>query len=170
MLCRFLAAFNKRFAVPATEASSAYRPLAAGFRAEEVFCFTYARAVGADNTAQFAGQRLQLLAGPTRLSYARTPVKMRERLDGSVAVYHHCQCLATRPAPAEAPFEPDHVPTAPKADAPDPSRREGSGGPGVTRSPGPRTDSLVCDMNLARAGRILPLETETACQASPTAF
>jgi hypothetical protein len=83
----FLPRFTARFRVPASEAGSAYRPLAANVRSETVFCFKYRRTVAPDNTVQLGEQRLQLLPGPTRRSWVRAQVEVQERLDGSVAVY-----------------------------------------------------------------------------------
>ena len=99
----FLPIFNARFAVPAVHPGSAYRPWPAGLAPEQVFCFKYLRVVGADNTVQLGAHRLQVLPSRERTSYARVQVEVHERLDGSVAVYHHGQCLATHPAPPTAP-------------------------------------------------------------------
>lgn len=99
----FLSEYNRRFAVAAAEAGSAYRPLPAGIRPEEVYCFKYERTVGMDNTVRLDEHRLQLLPGASRRSYARARVEVHERLDGSLAVYHQGEQIATQPAPAEAP-------------------------------------------------------------------
>jgi hypothetical protein len=103
VLWSFLPRFNQQFAVPAHEPGSAYRPLAASWRPEEMFCFKYRRTVAADNTVQFAGERIQVLPGPDRRSYARARVEVHERMDGSLAVYYGDRQLAIHPAPAEAP-------------------------------------------------------------------
>jgi hypothetical protein len=103
VLQAWLPSFNARFRVPAAEPGSAYRPLPADFVPERVFCFQYTRVVSADNTVRFGEQRLQLLPDPQRASYARTEVVVHERLDGSLTIYWQDRCLATRPAPAEAP-------------------------------------------------------------------
>jgi transposase len=102
-LTAFVPRFNARFRVPASEASSAYRPLAAGVRPETVFCFKYRRTVAPDNTVQLGEQRLQLLSGPTRRSWVRAQVEVHERLDGRLAVYHQGALIATTAAPLEAP-------------------------------------------------------------------
>ena len=102
-LGEFLPRFNARFAVPPAVEGVAYRPLPEGLTLERVCCFKYLRTVAADNTVRLGEHCLQLLPGPDRLSYARLAVEVHERLDGSLAVYHQDQCLATRPAPAEAP-------------------------------------------------------------------
>jgi len=107
VLCTSLPRFNARFAVPAAETTSAYRSpgevLPTGVTLDQICCFKYTRVVGLDNTVRFQEHRLQLGPGPHRRSYAKARVEVHERLDGSVAVYHEGQLLATTPAPAEAP-------------------------------------------------------------------
>ena len=103
MLRDFLPRYNQRFAIPAVEAGIAYRQPEEGFIPDEVFCFKYYRVVGADNVVRFGRNRLQILPTNGRLSYARARVEVHERLDGSLAVYYQGCCLATKPAPPEAP-------------------------------------------------------------------
>lgn len=100
----FLPRHNQRFAVPAVEPGSAFRQPGEGFHPEEVFCFKYQRIVGTDNVVRFGEHRLQLLPTNGRASYARARVELQERLDGSLAIYYQGQCLATKPAPLEAPL------------------------------------------------------------------
>jgi transposase len=122
----FLPRFNARFQVPASEAGSAYRPLAAGMRPETVFCFKYRRTVAPDNTVQFGEQRLQLLPGPTRRSWVRASVEVQERLDGSLAIYHQGTLIATTAAPLEAPTlraRAGRLTNSPAAPAPGPAAR-----------------------------------------------
>lgn len=71
VLWEFLPRYNARFAVPAAQEGVAYRPLEPGVRIEQLFCFEYERTVAADNTVQLGEHRLQLSAGPHRISYAR---------------------------------------------------------------------------------------------------
>jgi hypothetical protein len=103
VLWDFLPRYSQRFAVPAAQAGSAYRQPEEGFIPDKVFCFKYYRTVGSDNVVRFGGHRLQILPTNGRLSYARARVEVRERMDGSLAVYYQEQCLATKPAPLEAP-------------------------------------------------------------------
>ena len=103
ILVQFLPRFNARFSVPAASHELAYRPLDDEWPPEQLFCFKYRRVVAADNTVQFGEERIQVLPGSTRISYARVHVEVHERLDGSVSVYYQGERLATRPAPAEAP-------------------------------------------------------------------
>lgn len=99
----FLSRYNKRFAVPASVPGSAFRTLAVDTVPEQTFCFKYVRTVAADNTVQLDEHRLQILAGRSRVSYAKCRVEVHERLDGSVAVLYKGDCLATKDAPLEAP-------------------------------------------------------------------
>jgi len=103
VLAAFLPRFNARFAVPAAVPGTAYRPLAPGRRLEDLFCFKYQATVGADNVVRFGAHRLQLLSSPQRASYARATVEVHERLDGRVVVVSQGVCLASTPAPPEAP-------------------------------------------------------------------
>jgi len=96
--------FNERFMVPAAEEGTCYRAMEAGIDLDTRFCFKYQRTVGMDNTVRLGEHRLQLLPGPRRRSWARAVVEVQERLDGSLAVYYHEECLATTPAPVEAPL------------------------------------------------------------------
>jgi transposase len=100
----FLADFNSRFTVAAAEAGGCYRAMDAERDPDTLFCFKYRRTVGMDNTVRLGEHRLQLLPGPRRRSSARAPVEVQERLDGSLAVYYRDVCLATTPAPPEAPL------------------------------------------------------------------
>jgi len=90
--------------VPAAAEGACYRALDTEIDAETLFCFKYQRTVGMDNTVRFGGERLQLLPGARRPSWARAVVEVQERLDGALAVYYHGECLATMPAPVEAPL------------------------------------------------------------------
>lgn len=104
VLWDFLPCYNRRFAVPAADIGSAYRPLAEGIGLDTVFCFKYRCTVGADNTVALGEHRLQLLPSPQRQSYARARVEVHERLDGSLAVYYQGRQIGYKPAPPEAPL------------------------------------------------------------------
>jgi hypothetical protein len=99
----FLPLYNQRFAVPAAEPGLAYRKPLEGFNPDEVFCFKYQRTVSGDNVVRFGGHRLQIVPTNGRSSYVKAKVELHERMDGSLAVYYKGQCLASKPAPPEAP-------------------------------------------------------------------
>jgi len=103
VLWDFLPRYNQRFAVLAVQAGSAYRQPEEGFIPDKVFCFKYYRTVGRDNVVRFGEHRLQIIPSNGRLSYVHARVEVHERLDGSLAVYYQEHCLATKPAPPEAP-------------------------------------------------------------------
>ena len=100
----FLPRFNKRFAVPAREPGSAYRQIPDSLDLDDVFCFKYQRTVGPDNVVRLGEHRIQIMPTNGRSSYVKAKVEVQERMDGSLAVYYKVRCLATRPAPPEAPL------------------------------------------------------------------
>lgn len=102
VLWDFLPRYSQRF--PAAQPGSAYHEPGEGFIPEEVFCFKYRRRVGPDNVVRFGEHRLQVVPANGRSSYARARVEVHERTDGSLAVYYKGYCLATKPAPPEAPL------------------------------------------------------------------
>jgi len=104
VLWDFLPRYSQRFAVPAAQPGSAYHEPGEGFIPEEVFCFKYCRTVGADNVVRFGEHRLQVVPTNGRASYARARVEVHERMDGSLMIYYKGHCLATKPAPPEAPL------------------------------------------------------------------
>lgn len=103
VLKAFLPRFNRRFAVPPADPGLSYRPVSSGLKWDEIFCFKYYRTVGADNVVSFADQRIQIHPCNGRQSYYRARVEIQERMDGSLAVFYQGKCLATQPAPPEAP-------------------------------------------------------------------
>jgi len=107
----FLSRYNARFAQPAAQPASAYRPWPAGLDPNTVFCFKYQRRVANDNTITVGARSLQILPGPSHRSYAQTRVEVHERLDGTLAVWYQGQQLAmhlvTPPEPGRIPAR-DH--------------------------------------------------------------
>jgi transposase len=103
-LATFLPRYNARFTVPADDPVSAFRPLDPGLDLHQVFAFRYTRTVAADNTIQFAQQRLQLQPDRLRASYARAQVTVQEHLDGRLVVVYQGRTLLSTSAPADAPI------------------------------------------------------------------
>ena len=97
VLAAFVPRFNRAFGCPPAVAEPAWRPLAPGMDLRQVCCFKHRRVVAADDTVQFEGQRLQLLPGRGRLTYARAAVEVRQHLDGALSVWHGERELAWRP-------------------------------------------------------------------------
>lgn len=98
----FLSRFNARFAVPASEHGSAYRPLQEGCDIGGVLCVKEWRRVARDNTVQYKGRTLQIYPGLERPSYAGTRVQVQERLNGKIVVSYHGRFLTPEDAPTLA--------------------------------------------------------------------
>jgi hypothetical protein len=95
VLADFLPRFNQRFKKEAAQPGSAYREWPADLRPDDVFCFKFTRVVANDNTISFSGHKLQIPPGPSRRSFARARVEMRQHLDHSLSVHYQAHTLAT---------------------------------------------------------------------------
>lgn len=95
----FIPRFNRLFGVTPAQPGSAYRQLNPSTCLDDVLCFKYIRTVANDNTVQFNGATLQIMADEHRASYARAQVEVQERLDGSIVVAYQGRTLAAVPAP-----------------------------------------------------------------------
>jgi transposase len=102
LLARFVARFNRRFAVPAANPEPAWRPLPAGVRLDEVCCLKYRRIVARDSTVRAGATILQLPAASGSRSYAGRRVELQLRLDGRLVVWDGQRTILVRPAPADA--------------------------------------------------------------------
>ena len=98
LLWEHLPVHNRKFAVPAAVAVSAFRKPGRAWRT--LFCLKHQRTVGLDNVVRFFDHRLQVLPDG-RFSYARAKVEVHQTFDGQVSVYYQGRPLETRPAPAE---------------------------------------------------------------------
>lgn len=94
-LPKFVARYNARFARPAAQGHSAYRPWPKALDPDTVFCFKYLRTVAQDHTVTLGPYLLQII--PNGRSYARARVEIRQRLDGTLAVAYQGQLLIARP-------------------------------------------------------------------------
>lgn len=92
-LLHYITRHNRRFARPAAEATTAFRPIPRGLDLDGVCCFKYRRMVGNDNTVSLGPSHLQILPDHQRRTYARASVEVHERLDGSFAVVYRGQRL-----------------------------------------------------------------------------
>ncbi len=101
----FKADFNARFAKPARESQSAWRPLPKGLDVERICSFGYQATVGNDNAVRLGGVILDIPAGPHRRGYAKARVEVRQLLDGRWRVYHKDELLVeTTPPVVQAPI------------------------------------------------------------------
>ena len=101
----FKADFNARFAKPARESQTAWRPLSKGFDVDRICSFSYQATVGNDNAVRIGGIILDIPPGPRHRGYAKTRVEVRHLLDGRWRVYCKDQLLLeTTPPVVQAPL------------------------------------------------------------------
>lgn len=90
---RFLPAYNRRFAVPAPEAGTAFVPWS-GTGLADLLCVQEARVVANDNTVRYQGTSLQIPQDTHRFHYVKVTVRVHAYPDGTLAVFHGPRCLA----------------------------------------------------------------------------
>ena len=90
---QFLPAYNRRFAVPAPEAGTAFVPWI-GTHLAEILCVQEERVVAKDNTVRYQGLSLQIPQDPHRFHYVKVAVRVHAYPDGTLAVFHGPRCLA----------------------------------------------------------------------------
>ena len=90
---QFLPAYNRRFAVPAVEAGTAFVPWV-GSSLADILCVQEDRVVANDNTVRYQGRHLQIPPDPHRFHYVKVTVRVHEYPDGTLAVFHGPRCLA----------------------------------------------------------------------------
>jgi transposase InsO family protein len=97
----FKADFTARFAKPARESQTAWRPLPKGIDVDRICSFGYQATVGNDNAVRLAGTILDIPAGPRHRGYAKARVEVRQLLDGRWRVYLKNQLLLETTPPVE---------------------------------------------------------------------
>lgn len=101
----FKADFNNRFAKPARESQTAWRPLPRGVDVDRICSFRYDATVGNDNAVRLGGMILDIPAGPRHRGYAKARVEVRHLLDGRWRVYSKNELLLeTTPPVVQAPL------------------------------------------------------------------
>lgn len=90
---RFLPAYNRRFAVSAPEAGTAFVPWI-GTNLAEILCVQEERVVAKDNTVRYQGLSLQIPQDPHRFHYVKVTVRVHAYPDRTLAVFHGPRCLA----------------------------------------------------------------------------
>ena len=89
----FVPAYNKRFAVPATEPGSAFVPYT-GAPLAEVLCIQEQRRVGRDNCVLWARRSLQIPPQIHRHHYVKAIVRVHQYPAGGFAIFDGPRCLA----------------------------------------------------------------------------
>ena len=95
VLERFRPEFNERFAIAATDATPAWRPVRRRLDLDRVCAFRYEATVANDNAVRLGGVVIDIPPGPGRRSYAKAKVELRQLLDGSWRVYKGDTLIAT---------------------------------------------------------------------------
>jgi transposase len=90
---QFLPAYNRRFAVSAVEAGTAFVPWI-GPNLAEILCVQEERVVANDNTVRYQGRSLQIPPDSHRFHYVKATVRVHEHPEGTLAVFHGPRCLA----------------------------------------------------------------------------
>jgi transposase InsO family protein len=97
--------FNTRFAKPARESQTAWRPLPRGVDVHRICSFRYQATVGNDNAVRLGGIILDIPPGPRHRGYAKARVEVRHLLDGRWRVYCKNELLLeTTPPVVHAPL------------------------------------------------------------------
>ena len=87
-----IAAFNRRFAVPAAQAGTAFVPPPTGLT--RVFTIQHERTVSNANTVQFHRRVLQIGATPLRCHFVRCRVTVHEHLDETLSITYGPHTIA----------------------------------------------------------------------------
>jgi transposase len=101
VLARFVARFNRQFAVPPANPEPAWRPLPADLSLDGVCCLKYRRVVAHDDTVRAGATILQLPARSGSRSHAGRRVELQLRLDGRLVVWDGQRTILVQPAPAD---------------------------------------------------------------------
>ncbi len=88
----YIAEFNRKFAVAATEPVSAFVP-ATGKDLDRIFSLQQERVVNRDNTVSWGGRALQIERVRWRGTLAGCRVTVCEHLDGRLSLYYGPQCV-----------------------------------------------------------------------------
>ena len=101
----FIADYNRRFARPAAETSSAWRKPPPACQLQRIISFRYPAVVANDNCLRLQGEIIDIPPGPAGRSYAKARVEARQLLDGSYHVFYQNRLIAhTQPKPIREPI------------------------------------------------------------------
>ena len=89
----FLRAYNREFAVAASESGCAFVPWA-GANLHDILCLQEERVVRPDNCVAYHNKLLQIPADRHRCHYVKARVRVHEYAHGQLAIFHGPRCLA----------------------------------------------------------------------------
>ena len=113
VLERFVQDYNGRFAVPAQQAASDFRPLSKRLDWDRLFSLKYQRVVGQDHVIQFGSRAIQLPASHGKGGYAGAVVELSHQLNGELVVWRGEQRLYAMPLLLD--YTPGLAPRRPRA-------------------------------------------------------
>jgi hypothetical protein len=93
----FLKSYNAHFAKSPVQSQKAWI-IPKGIDVDRVCSFRYEATVGNDNTVRLGGITIDIPPGPSRFSYAKARVEVRQLLDGSWRVYYRGAKIADHPS------------------------------------------------------------------------
>ena len=99
LLEEFLPKHNRKFAHPAKEPGSAYRPVPKGLDLNNIFCIKEERTVAPDNTISYNSRYFQILPNEYRISFVKAKVMVHEWLDGSIHIFYKGKELKNKSIP-----------------------------------------------------------------------
>jgi transposase len=134
VLAAFCADHNRRYAVPALESGSDFRPLSRGFDLARCLCFRYPRRVASDHTIRYRGHILPLPALSKPRSYAGSTVELSHQLDGILRVYRDDLLLVEFPRPLAELAQPARPPQRHRSKSPLPLRYNPQSSSGASAS------------------------------------
>lgn len=101
----FIDDYNRHFARPAAETSSAWRKAPSPSQLQHIISFRYPAVVANDNCLRLHGEIIDIPPGPAGRSYAHARVEARQLLDGSYQVLYQGRLIAkTDPKPIREPI------------------------------------------------------------------
>jgi transposase len=95
----FLPKHNRKFAHPAKESGSAYRPVPKGLNLNNVFSIKEERTVAPDNTISYKSRYYQILPDEYRVSFVKAKVMVHEWLNGSIHIFYNGKELKSKLIP-----------------------------------------------------------------------
>jgi transposase len=113
VLEKFIEDYNRRFAVPAQEAASDFRPLSKKLNWDRLFSLKYERVVGKDHVIAFGARWIQLPARRGKFGYAGARVELSHQLNGELVVWHGQERLYSMELPLD--YTPGQAPPRPRA-------------------------------------------------------
>ena len=128
----YIAAFNARFAIPASSGDEVFIPFKGDLA--NILCIQEERVVGADNCVRYQGRALQIPEHTHRRHFVRANVRVHDYADGGLAIFSGPREIArfAAPSPEQEATVPAPISTAPCSRPSRPSPAGGAHAPALT--------------------------------------